>query len=232
MNFKQVSDNAVRRVPRYLRRLDELAAAGVGTVLSKDLGNALGLTAAQVRQDLSSFGSFGLQGFGYPVQELRASLRAVMGTNRGFTAVLIGCGHLGKSLLQQFSFSECGIELIAAFDREERHLTDSEIPILSICALEPFLAEHPADLAVLTVSRADAAEIAGLLARSGVKALWNFTGVELSVGSMIVENISFSDSLLCLGYHLTQKRQPQLVEAKSNLKTSFSVPYPKIAYAG
>ena len=207
MNVRKVSDNAVRRLPRYIHQLDTLHQAGINTVQSKELAQRLGITSSQVRQDLSYFGRCGLQGSGYPVDELRRELAVALGMNRNYTAILVGFGQVGLSLAQQFPFAECCVELICAFDSKPPTEAVPDLPILPIQELKTYLQEHHADIAILTVPGEAAGEIAKLLECSGINAIWNFTGVELSsqTSSLIVETINFADSLLCLGYHLTQR---------------------------
>ena len=114
MKRVKVSNNVIRRLPRYLRRLDELTEEGVSRISSFELANQLGLTASQIRQDFSCFGEFGQQGYGYNVPALRAHLASVLGVDRGFTAVLIGVGNIGRALMDNFCFSDWGFRLTAA----------------------------------------------------------------------------------------------------------------------
>ena len=89
-----ISQNVIRRMPRYLRRLDELSERGIERVSSKELGEQLGLTPSQIRQDFSCFGEFGQQGYGYNVPVLRAHIASILGIDRGFTAILVGVGNI------------------------------------------------------------------------------------------------------------------------------------------
>ena len=99
MKKNHVSSAVIRRLPRYYRRLDELNRAGVERISSSALGESMGLTASQIRQDLSCFGEFGQQGYGYNVSSLLAEVADILGTNNGYTAVIVGAGNLGRSLI-------------------------------------------------------------------------------------------------------------------------------------
>lgn len=117
MKRVKVSNNVIRRLPRYLRKLDELTDAGVSRISSGELGRQLGLTPSQIRQDFSCFGEFGQQGYGYKVTALRAEIASILGMDRGYSAILIGVGNLGQALLCNFSFKTWGFDLKAAFRR-------------------------------------------------------------------------------------------------------------------
>ncbi len=96
----KVSNNVIRRLPRYLRKLDELNEQGVSRISSGELGKQLGLTPSQIRQDFSCFGDFGQQGYGYNVNTLRQDIATILGMDRGFNAILLGVGNIGNALLQ------------------------------------------------------------------------------------------------------------------------------------
>ena len=204
----KVSHNVIRRLPRYLRKLDELTEAGVSRISSGELGRQLGLTPSQIRQDFSCFGEFGQQGYGYKVTALRAEIASILGMDRGFKAILIGVGNIGKALGCNFSFNQCGFELMAAFDGKPGLVGNEHdgIMVHHIDELPQFLDENHVDVAVLCVPKKHAVAITELLTSHGINAIWNFTNVELTApeSSTLVENIHFSDSLLSLSYFVAQ----------------------------
>lgn len=204
----KVSHNVIRRLPRYLRKLDELTEAGVSRISSGELGRQLGLTPSQIRQDFSCFGEFGQQGYGYKVTALRAEIASILGMDRGFKAILIGVGNIGQALVCNFSFNQWGFELMAAFDVKPELICNEHegIMVHHIDELPQFLDENHVDVAVLCVPKKHAVAITELLTSHGINAIWNFTNVELTApeSSTIVENIHFSDSLLSLSYFVAQ----------------------------
>ena len=217
MKRVKVSNNVIRRLPRYLRKLDELTENGVSRVSSFELGNQLGLTPSQIRQDFSCFGEFGQQGYGYNVQVLRSQIAGILGIDRGFTAILIGVGNIGRALMDNFCFSDWGFSLEAAFDIDPA-LIGTEfkgVPIYDMKHLESFLEEEKIDVAVLTVPKEAAIAVAERLTAKGIDAIWNFTNVELTEpnSSTIVENIHFSDSLLALSYFVAERRDEEAARA-------------------
>ena len=203
----KVSNNVIRRLPRYLRRLDELNAEGVGRVSSGELGRQLGLTPSQIRQDFSCFGEFGQQGYGYNVVALRSEIANILGMDRGFKAILVGVGNIGRALMENFSFREWGFTLEAAFDIKPA-LINTEINGVKVYSneeLPEFLANNHVDVAVLCVPKQVAVNCTNTLTENGINAIWNFTNVELTAPNspVLVENMHFSDSLLSLSYYVS-----------------------------
>ena len=217
MKRVKVSNNVIRRLPRYLRKLDELTDAGVSRISSGELGRQLGLTPSQIRQDFSCFGEFGQQGYGYKVTALRAEIASILGMDRGYSAILIGVGNLGQALLCNFSFKTWGFDLKAAFDVKPQLIgTDYEgVKIHDMATLPQYLSENKVDAAVLCVPKAHAVQTTELLTSHGVNAIWNFTNVELTApeSSTIVENIHFSDSLLSLSYYISEDNDEKAARA-------------------
>ena len=209
MKRVKVSNNVIRRLPRYLRKLDELSESGVDKISSRQLGDLLGLTSSQVRQDFNCFGEFGQQGYGYNVAALRAQIAGILGMERGFTAILVGVGNIGRAMMENFCFSDWGVDLAAAFDIKPALIgTEYQgVHIYSMDELEKYLDENKADIAVLTVPKTVAVPVTERLTKSGIEAIWNFTNVELTEpnSSTIVENVHFSDSLLSLSYFVAER---------------------------
>ena len=168
----KVSNNVIRRLPRYLRKLDELKASGVGRISSFNLGQQLGLTPSQIRQDFSCFGEFGQQGYGYNVGALRDEIASILGMDRGFKAILIGVGNIGHALMDNFCFSEWGFTLAAAFDIDPAIVgtTSNGVTIRSMDELLDYLRENKIDVAVLTVPKEAASAVAKLLFDNGAHA--------------------------------------------------------------
>ena len=214
----RISNNVIRRLPRYLRKLDELKEKGVERISSVELGGELGFTSSQVRQDFNNFGGFGQQGYGYPVQSLREQIAGILGMDRGYRAILVGAGHIGQALIANFCFEEWGFELIRAFDVNHDLIRDgfNGVSVWGMEELPGFLKENRVDIAVLAVPREAAKSTAELLIRNGIRAIWNFTNVDLTDpgSSVVVENICFSDSLLALSYFVTNN--PSDSEAADN----------------
>ena len=204
----RVSTAVIRRLPRYYRQLSELQESGVVRISSNALGKSMGLTASQIRQDLFCFGGFGQQGYGYKVDLLREEIGEILGISQGHTVVVLGAGNLGRALMENFHFERSGVALSAAFDVAPDVVGQrlSGVPVHHVDQLEEYLGQHPASIGVLTVPRSVANRIAGRLVASGVKGIWNFTNIELTVDApdIVIENVHFADSLLALSYMISE----------------------------
>ena len=209
MRKQKVSSAVIRRLPRYYRHLTDLHLAGVERISSSALGRSMGLTASQIRQDLSCFGEFGQQGYGYNVEKLRGEIADILGMNRGHTAVILGAGNLGRALMENFHFERSGVALAAAFDVAPEIVGQvrSGVPVYHVDKLEDYLAQNPASIGVLTVPRSVANATASRLVRAGVRGIWNFTNSELTVDApgVVIEDVHFADSLLALSYMISEE---------------------------
>lgn len=205
----KVSNNVIRRLPRYLRKLDELQYNGVQRVSSAELGSYMGFTSSQIRQDFSHFGEFGQQGYGYSVGLLRNQIATILGMDRNHKAILVGTGNIGRALMDNFCFSEWGIDLIAAFDVDEDMIgiKRNGVEIYDAATLFDFMAGHHVDIAVLAVPSDVARQVADNLIALEIRAIWNFTNVDITEphSNVIVENMHFSDSLMALNYYVSEK---------------------------
>ena len=209
MKRQNVSDAVIRRLPRYYRYLDDLHIRGTVRISSSTLGEKMGITASQIRQDLSCFGEFGQQGYGYNVEELRTEIGHILGVDNQHSIIIVGVGNLGRALMQNFHFHDTGFLLEAAFDVSPA-LAGSQVactPILDMTELDQFVRAHRPDVAVLTVPQAAAQATANRLIDLGVRGFWNFTNVELSSDDPGVrfEDVHFADSLLTLSYRITER---------------------------
>ena len=169
----------------------------------------MGLTASQIRQDLSCFGGFGQQGYGYNVERLRTEVADILGMNRGHTVAILGAGNLGRALMENFPFTSNGFRLVAAFDVDPE-LVGSELsgtPVYHVDTLESYLRDDPVSVCVLTVPAGAAEQTARRAAACGVTGIWNFTNVELPQQDMPgvqIEDVHFADSLLTLSYMISE----------------------------
>ena len=208
MRKQKVSDAVIHRLPRYYRYLDDLYNNGIVRISSNSLGSKMDITASQIRQDLSCFGEFGQQGYGYNVAELRSEIGHILGIDKGHRLIIIGVGHLGHALLQNFDFEKVGFHVDTAFDISPDLVGTRihDVTIRSMDELEPYVAENQPNVAVLTVPQHVAQPMASRLIDLGIKGFWNFTNVELStdVPDVFFEDVHFVDTLLTLSYRITR----------------------------
>ena len=210
MKKDKISSAVIRRLPRYYRHLDELRRSGIVRISSSFLAKSMGLTASQIRQDLSCFGCFGQQGYGYNVERLRLEVADILGMNRKHTVAILGAGNLGRALMENFPFQFNGFQLVAAFDVDPE-LVGKELsgtPIHHVDSLEEYLRNDPVSVCVLTVPAGVAGDTARRVAECGVTGIWNFTNVELPQQDMPgvqIEDVHFADSLLTLSYMISEE---------------------------
>lgn len=208
MRKQKVSDAVIHRLPRYYRYLDDLYNKGIVRISSNSLGSKMDITASQIRQDLSCFGEFGQQGYGYNVAELRSEIGHILGIDKGHRLIIIGVGHLGHALLQNFDFEKVGFHVDTAFDISPDLVGTRihDVTIRSMDELEQYVAENQPNVAVLTVPQHVAQPMASRLIDLGIKGFWNFTNVELStdVPDVFFEDVHFVDTLLTLSYRISR----------------------------
>ena len=208
MRKQKVSDAVIHRLPRYYRYLDDLYNKGIVRISSNSLGSKMDITASQIRQDLSCFGEFGQQGYGYNVAELRSEIGHILGIDKGHRLIIIGVVHLGHALLQNFDFEKVGFHVDTAFDISPDLVGTRihDVTIRSMDELEQYVAENQPNVAVLTVPQHVAQPMASRLIDLGIKGFWNFTNVELStdVPDVFFEDVHFVDTLLTLSYRITR----------------------------
>lgn len=211
MKKGKVSNAVIRRLPRYYRTLDTLYRDGIVRISSSALGSSMGITASQIRQDLSCFGEFGQQGYGYNIADLRREIADILGMNNHYTAILLGSGNLGRALLRNFRFSKTGFTLTAAFDADPAMIGTviSGFTVRDISTLDEYLQTHPTSVGILTVPKTAAQDMTDRLVAGGVKGIWNFTNVEVDAGDsdVTVESVHFSDSLLALSYLISEDEE-------------------------
>lgn len=204
-----IPEAVMKRLPVYQRYLNEMVRQEYERISSQELAAKIGITASQLRQDLSYFGSFGQQGYGYHTGELLTQVNKILGLDRIKEVVLVGAGHLGRALLSYTNFAERGFIFKAAFDIQAAPGEKvAGIPVLPATVLSDFLAETPVEIGVITTPAGVAQEIAATLVRGGVKGIWNFAPIALDVPpTVVVEHVHISESLLVLSFKLEQERR-------------------------
>lgn len=173
----------VGRVSLYLRQLESFLKQGAATVSSTQLGLPLGINDAQVRKDLAFFGQFGHPGVGYPIEDLIATLRRILGIDRVWPTAMVGLGNLGRALLKYRGFRSRGFHVVALFDKDPRKIgcMYDGLAVQPLERLAEMVREQAIRLAVLTVPAESAQAVADLLVASGIKGILNFAPVTLSV---------------------------------------------------
>ncbi len=208
LEHRKISRAVISRLPRYYRFLGELLDAGVERISSNDLSKKMHVTASQIRQDLNNFGGFGQQGYGYNVKYLHSEIGKILGLNKTHNFIIIGAGNLGQALANYASFEKSGFVLKSLFDVNPRldGISIRGIRVRMMDELIGFLKENDIEIAALTIPKSKAVEVADILVKNGIKAIWNFAHTDLTLPKdVIVENVHLSDSLMQLSYNISQK---------------------------
>ena len=207
MEERQISQAVIRRLPRYYRYLGELLENSVERISSNELSKRMNVTASQIRQDLSNFGGFGQQGYGYNVKYLYTEIGKILGLEEDHNIIIIGAGNLGQALANYAAFEKRGFILKGIFDVNPRleGVSIRGVPIRMMDGLKTFVQENDVEIAVLTIPKDKAIEVANMLVENGVRAIWNFAHTDLNLPEyVIVENVHLSESLMQLSYNISR----------------------------
>ena len=180
-----IPNPAVRRLSLYLRQLEAFQRKDRRTISSKQLGESLGLTDAQVRKDLAYFGQFGHPGIGYRVEDLIAQVRKILGTDKTWNVLLVGAGNLGRALMAYKGFEKKGFRLAAVFDADPGKIGKKQgpFPIQPLSELGPTIGAKNIRLAIIAVPADHAQDVADQLVAAGIRGILNFAPVSSSVPS-------------------------------------------------
>lgn len=205
MEERNISQAVIRRLPRYYRYLGDLLENEVERISSNDLSKRMNVTASQIRQDLNNFGGFGQQGYGYNVKYLHTEIGKILGLDNTHNFVIIGAGNLGQALANYVSFEKRGFVVKGLFDVNPglEGVAIRGIPIRKMDELKSFIKDNNIEIAVLTIPKEKASEVADMLADTDIKGIWNFAHTDLKLSkNIIVENVHLSDSLMSLSYKI------------------------------
>lgn len=211
---KRISESTIHRLSLYYRILTQLEKENQKTISSKDLAKREKLTPAQVRKDLSFFGSFGTRGLGYPVLELKARIGAILGIDRSWKVALVGIGNIGSALVSYKEFTKQGFNIAQLFDNDQRKVGSNHkgITVSDIKNLEEELKQNGIEIVVLAVPGSAAQGIADSIVSAGVKAILNFAPVHLKVpDDVYVRTENMSMELEYLSFALVNNHTPKRV---------------------
>lgn len=206
---KNISMAVIKRLPKYHRYLNELMKNDVDRISSKELGEKIGFTASQIRQDLNCFGDFGQQGYGYNVRDLYNQISTILGLDREYKTIIVGAGNIGQAIANYSRFDKIGFDLKAIFDANPKlvGMRIRDIEIEDIDNLKSYIQDHKIDIGIICVPRINAQKVCDILVEGGVQGVWNFAPVDLVVPDEVtVENVHLSESFLTLIYLLHTKQ--------------------------
>jgi len=206
--LKRIAESTVRRLSLYLSFLEGKERQRVATISSDELARLGGTTSAQVRKDLSFFGSFGKRGLGYAVPELSAKLREILGLGKEWRVCIIGAGKIGAALAAYRGFSERGFVVAAVYDVDPAKVGKrwENLAVRDIRDLERDAAKDDLDIAVLATPAESTAAVVKQVVRAGIKAILNFAPVQLTVpADVTVRNVNMAMELEGLSFALANR---------------------------
>jgi redox-sensing transcriptional repressor len=205
---RKIAESTVRRLSLYLRFLEEFEEQGASTVSSEALASRGGTTSAQVRKDLSFFGSFGKRGLGYQVGELKRRLHEILGLGKRYRVIVVGAGKIGSALVQYGGFRARGFDLVAIYDNDPKKVGRewNGLTVRDAAHLEKDLREKPADIAAVVTPAEAAQAVATRLVACGITAILNFAPVQLQVPEHVtVKTVNLVLELEALSYILANR---------------------------
>lgn len=208
MPSKAISTQALQRMPLYLNYLKALPKDGAMNISATMIAEALRLNDVQVRKDLAMVGGGGRPKVGYVIKDLISNMEHCLGYDNVDTAVLIGAGNLGRSLLAYDGFSDYGLDIVVAFDIDEQIIgtTICGKQVLPVNKLESICSRMKIRIGIITVGAKEAQVVCDMLVDSGILAIWNFAPVRLNVPKgVLVQNENMASSLAVLSNHLVEK---------------------------
>ena len=206
--MRRIADSTVRRLSLYLRFLEESTNRGLVTISSDELARRGGTTSAQVRKDLSFFGSFGKRGLGYSVPELTESLREILGLRRDWQVIIVGAGKIGTALAQYRGFRQRGFRVTAVYDRDPKKIGTrwDTLTVRDMAEIERDIAKEHPEIAVLTTPAEEAQVVVDRLVSAGMRALLNFAPIQLQVpADVTLKNVNMAMELEGLSFALTNR---------------------------
>jgi redox-sensing transcriptional repressor len=206
--LKRIADSTVRRLSAYLRFLEDFEGRGLTTISSEELARRGGTTSAQVRKDLSFFGSFGKRGLGYSVPELKKQLREILGLGREWRVVIVGAGKIGAALAQYRGFRQRGFVILRAYDSNAAKIGTSVegMQVADIAHMDKDFARDLPDIVVLTVPGEAAQSVLDRVVKAGVKAVLNFAPTQLQApADVTVKTVNMAMELESLSFALTNR---------------------------
>ncbi|WP_010273782.1 redox-sensing transcriptional repressor Rex [Paenibacillus senegalensis] len=209
MKSMKISEAVVRRLPIYLRFLNELSRMNVTTVSSQDLGNKLNLNPAQIRKDLAYFGEFGKKGIGYDVAYLIEKIRQILKLDREIKVALVGAGNLGRALSNYNAYLQDNMRIVAVFDAMPDKVGEklNNLTVRSMDELAAVVKEKQIRIGIITVPASEAQNVANHFVGAGVEAILNFAPVVIRVPDHVrVHHADFTTDLQSLAYYLENEK--------------------------
>jgi len=205
MNAAKIPDIIIGRLPIYLRALQRMAESGILTTSSQELGEVIGISAAQIRKDVSQFGEFGKQGTGYSIPFLIERLQSILNVNRVWDVIIVGVGDMGHALARYNGFVNRGFQVIMLFDNDPDKVGQrvNNLEVFGIEGMMDKIRQNKVKVAILAVPIFSAQSVTDQLVKAGIKAILNYAPIHLTVPSGVyVQHIDPASHLQRMTYYL------------------------------
>ena len=205
---RKISESAVHRLSLYLRILEDLEREGRDTVCSEEMSGRSATTAAQVRKDLSLFGSFGKRGLGYEVAELAVQLKKILGLDRRWRVALVGVGRIGSALVEYGGFGERGYDVVAIFDSDASKVGASwgGLRVRDVSDFESVAKDESVEIVILAIPVEAVPSVMEHVEAAGVRGILNFAPTKLKVlEGVVVKDVNMVMELEALSFTLSQE---------------------------
>jgi redox-sensing transcriptional repressor len=205
MNADKIPDIIIGRLPIYLRALQRLREKGIQTTASQELGDMIGISAAQIRKDISQFGEFGKQGTGYSIPFLVERLQNILKVNRIWDVIIVGLGDMGHALARYNGFGNRGVQVTRLFDNDPEKIGQivNDLEIFSMEGMTEKIRQSRVKIAILAVPASVAQTVADQLVKAGIKSILNYAPIHLNVpGNVLVQHIDPAAHLQRMTYYL------------------------------
>jgi redox-sensing transcriptional repressor len=203
----RIPEGVIERLPTYLGVLMQLRQDGCYTASSARLGELTGINPAQIRRDLTHFGSFGKRGVGYEIVTLIDRIQRILGSDHTHRLVLVGAGHLGSAIAAYNGLRTRGFLVAAILDNDPRKVGSriGDIVVEDIDQLERHISEQGIRIGVIAVPPEAAQEVADRMAAGGIKVILNYTSVMVRVSEgVMLHNTDPVRELLHTLYYLSR----------------------------
>jgi len=204
--MKKISDSTINRLSKYFRTLERLQEKNIETISSEEIAEIDGVTSAQVRKDLSFFGTFGKRGLGYNIEELKNIIGKILGLNKQWNVAVIGIGNIGMALIDYAEFKKQGflIKLLLDNDAKKIGRQVKNLEIMNFSEAKNYLKKENIQIVIIAVPSKVAQSVADVVINAGIGAILNFAPMNIKTpDSVMVKNENMSIELEALSYFLT-----------------------------
>ena len=184
-----VNKKTIARFSQYRKALQRFKEEGREKAFSDTLGDAVGVTSAQVRKDFSLYGISGNKRGGYQTEVLLEEMQVILGKDKVQKVIVVGVGNVGRALLNYTGFESEGIQVVAGFEKDPAKIGwIGKIPVMPLNELKPYVCKNMIEIGILAVPDAAAQDMCDMMVEADIKGILNFAPISLKVPDDVVIN--------------------------------------------